>query len=652
MIACMKKFYLFFASGEEKVLREIQKTGVVEIQALPEDFGFKISCQKEAEVEEMLKKTDFLKSLLKKTSNKILISEEEEKKTIGEFPLEETFNKFNSLQSLLKKKEKTEKRIKSLLSEISPFENLEVAPASLYQMKKFSFFFFLIEEKNIKDLEQLGKYPCEEIKVEKKQRLFLVLFPKNERGHVEKILKTLNVKFRTIRPFRKKIPYVIKKLTVISEKNQQEKEILEENKLEEVSSLKNGIFVLSDYLKTYQHYIYTKKNFLSSSRYIKGFSGWIKENNIPYLKNLLKKSVPEHYLFVRDPEEGEEPPVALENSPLIQPFEVVTDLYGKPVYKGLDPTAPLSLFFILAFAFCLTDAGYGIILIVLSLLFMKKFRFFPTPMRALKLLLYCGIATVIVGSITGGWFGDLPQRMPANFAITRFFKKIEVINPLESGEKALVLLKCSLIFGYIQLLWGLFLNLSHSVKQFGLKKAREALVLFSIQILAGLIILAFLGMKKIGLPLFTVKILGGLLILNFLYLAFLKSREQKEIMLKIFWFIYGPYGVIADNLLGHPLSYSRLFGLGLTTAVLGLVINEMVHFTQQIPYIGFILAGVLFIFGHLGNLAINLLGAYVHTSRLQYLEFFSKFFESGGRPFSPFSEVREHTIPKHQKSLP
>ena len=643
MIARMKKFYLFFASGEEKVLREMQKTGIVEIQTLPEDFGFKISRQKETEVEEKLKKIDFLKSLIQKTPNKILISEEEEQKTIGEFPLEETFNKFNSLQSLLKKKEKTDKRIKSLLSEIFPFENLEIAPASLHQMKRFSFFFFLIEEKNIKDLEQLKKYPLEEIKVEKKQRLFLVLFPENEREYVEKILKNLNVKFRTIRPFRKKIPYVIKKLTAISEKNQQEKEILE-NKLKEVSVLKNEIFVLSDYLKTYRHYIHTKKNFLSSSRYIKGFSGWIKEKNIPYLKNLLKKSAPGNYLFVRDPEEGEETPVALENSPLIQPFEVVTDLYGKPVYKGLDPTTPLSLFFILAFAFCLTDAGYGIILIVLSLLFMKKFKFFPTPARALKLLLYCGIATVIAGSITGGWFGDLPQRMPANFAITRFFKKIEVINPLESGEKALILLKCSLIFGYIQLLWGLFLNLFHSLKQFGLKKAREALVLFSIQILAGLIILAFLGVKKIGLPLFTVKILGGLLILNFLYLAFLKSREQKEIMLKIFWFIYGPYGVIADNLLGHPLSYSRLFGLGLTTAVLGLVINEMVHFTKQIPYIGFIAAGVVFIIGHLGNLAINLLGAYVHTSRLQYLEFFSKFFESGGKPFSPFSEVREYTV--------
>jgi V/A-type H+/Na+-transporting ATPase subunit I len=122
-----------------------------------------------------------------------------------------------------------------------------------------------------------------------------------------------------------------------------------------------------------------------------------------------------------------------------------------------------------------------------------------------------------------------------------------------------------------------------------------------------------------------------------------KAREQKGLVMKAFWAFYGGYNVIASNLLGDVLSYSRLFGLGLTTAVLGLVVNELVFMSTGIPYIGYLLGGFIFIIGHTGNLAINLLGGYVHTSRLQYLEFFTKFFESGGRPFNPFREVRNYT---------
>jgi len=125
---------------------------------------------------------------------------------------------------------------------------------------------------------------------------------------------------------------------------------------------------------------------------------------------------------------------------------------------------------------------------------------------------------------------------------------------------------------------------------------------------------------------------------------YLKASSQKEIMLKLFWAFYGVYSIFAGNFLGDILSYSRLFGLGLTTAVLALVVDEMVFLAKNIPYFGLIIAGIIFIIGHFGNLVINLLGGYVHTSRLQYLEFFTKFFEGGGRPFSPFGEVRNYTV--------
>jgi V/A-type H+-transporting ATPase subunit I len=125
-----------------------------------------------------------------------------------------------------------------------------------------------------------------------------------------------------------------------------------------------------------------------------------------------------------------------------------------------------------------------------------------------------------------------------------------------------------------------------------------------------------------------------------------KAKTQKELMLKGFWAIYGAYSVISGNLLGDILSYSRLFGLGLTTSVLALAVNQIVSLTRNIPFIGLILSIVIFVIGHFGNLTINLLGSYVHTSRLQYLEFFTKFYEGGGRVFKPFKEIRVYTIKK------
>ncbi|MCM8803773.1 MAG: hypothetical protein NC833_00770, partial [Candidatus Omnitrophica bacterium] len=329
-----------------------------------------------------------------------------------------------------------------------------------------------------------------------------------------------------------------------------------------------------------------------------------------------------------------------ENSKLIEPFEVVTDLYGRPIYKNIDPTGPLSIFFAISFGFCLTDAGYGILLIIISSLLMRKFRFLPNFIKFLRLLLICGISTLIIGALTGGWFGDILYKLPDNLSIIKFLKKFVVLNPLESGDKSILFLSLALGFGYIQIIWGLILNLYTQLKRFPLKYCGEAISLLLIQIIVGIIIVGYLKTKiLLKIPLY-------ILLLCFLYFMIEKARAQKEFILKGFWAIYGTYSVIAGNILGDVLSYSRLFGLGLTTSVLALVVNQMVLMVKNIPFIGVFISIIIFILGHIGNLMINLLGSYVHSSRLQYLEFFTKFFEGGGRVFKPFKEIRIYTFKK------
>ncbi|RKY30448.1 MAG: hypothetical protein DRP67_04440 [Candidatus Omnitrophota bacterium] len=649
MIVRMKKFFLFFPSGkEDEFLREIQKLRIVEIHRLPSDFGFQEYLKKSIPAEEKLRKVEFLLDLIKriegkKPEGKILLTKRQEEEIVKKFPLDEIYERFMELDKILNKNREYLDKIKGKIEELKEFSNLDIPPATIYKLKNFSHIFFSANRNQEKKLEKLAEdYSLEKIKEDKGKSFYIILFPKEEKEKVEKYLAGINVKIYTIKPYHKKIDEILEKLERIKENT--EKEIRRiENEISKVTEWKNQLLVISDHIQTeIERYKTIEK--ISSTNFLSGFSGWIKEKEIERFKRIVEEKIPESYLVFQDPEEDEEVPVALENSPLIQPFEVVTDLYGRPVYKGIDPTGPLTPFFLICFAFCLTDAGYGLLLILLYFILSKRFRYYPAVLKFLKLLFYSGIATFIIGAFTGGWFGNTVERMPEGFLIKKILEKITILNPLESGQKATLFLALALLIGYIQILWGVFLKFFHSVKTYSFKKSQEPFSVLLLHILFPVIILMFIKMKNNIFSFLLPKFLITLFILNLLYLMYLKASTQKEIMLKIFWAFYGVYTIFAGNLLGDILSYSRLFGLGLTTAVLALVVDEMVFLVRNIPYLGFIIAGVVFIIGHFGNLVINLLGGYVHTSRLQYLEFFTKFFEGGGRPFIPFGEVRNHTI--------
>ena len=205
----------------------------------------------------------------------------------------------------------------------------------------------------------------------------------------------------------------------------------------------------------------------------------------------------------------------------------------------------------------------------------------------------------------------------------------------------------ALFFGYLQISFGVMVRLIKSIKDWGTAGLKN-LAPFLVQLGLPLWILAFLS-RKGSLPF---SFLGGFfffplsffLILALLLVIFQQFIEQKGIFMKLFWSVYSVYGMIVGNLLSDTLSYSRLFALGMTTALLAIVVNQLVSLVLPLPYLGILLGILLFCLGHLFNLGINTLGAYVHTSRLQYLEFFTKFYEAGGRAFKPFRIERKYTI--------
>jgi V/A-type H+-transporting ATPase subunit I len=226
--------------------------------------------------------------------------------------------------------------------------------------------------------------------------------------------------------------------------------------------------------------------------------------------------------------------------------------------------------------------------------------------------------------MTGAWFGNLLDK---NLFIKSIKDRIMLFDPLKQPLNFLFL---SLALGFSQITFGIFLRFFKELKN-NLYFQAFFLQLPSILLQISLLILAFIFLKIF--PKRILPIAGFVFILSSLLIILYQFKSQKEFVLKVFWSIYSLYGIIAGNFLADTLSFCRIFALGLTTSLLATAINE----------IYFILPGILktilipaFILAHILNLGINLLGAYVHTSRLQYLEFFTKFFESQEEAFKPF----------------
>ncbi len=285
----------------------------------------------------------------------------------------------------------------------------------------------------------------------------------------------------------------------------------------------------------------------------------------------------------------------------------------------------------------LGDAGYGILMTVGCFFLLKKYPDMAKGMKQMMtLFLYCGISTAFWGVMFGSYFGDVVPIVAETF----FHKSVTIpalwFVPLDDPMR---LLMYSFLFGLIHLFAGL------GIKGYMLLKEHKAMDFFCsvalwYMLLIGLILMLlptdiFASMAGVSIvfPSWLSMLSKVLSIVGALGIVFMSAREQKNIGLRVALGAYDLYG--ATSWLSDVLSYSRLLALGLATGVIASVINTMGAMLGS-GIIGAIGFTVVFLVGHTLNLAINLLGAYVHTNRLQFVEFFGKFYEGGGRAFTPF----------------
>ena len=360
---------------------------------------------------------------------------------------------------------------------------------------------------------------------------------------------------------------------------------------------------------------------------------------------------------VEELQEEEEGPVLLSNNGFSESMEGILASYGLPHKGELDPTTIMSFFYVFFFGLMLSDAAYGLIITIACFIAVKKFpRMEQSLKKSIKMFMYCGISTVIWGILFGGYFGD------AIDVVARTFFGVSVPEgglvkalwfvPLNDPMRMLIY---SMAFGLVHLFTGL------GIKGYMLLKDKKYLDFFCDIVLwyvflIGLLLLLipsniFASIAQLDTGVFPPAVAGTgkvLAIVGVVGLVLMSGRSSKNVVLRLALGAYDVYNV--TGWLSDVLSYSRLLALGLATGVIASVVNQMGSMLGG-GILGAVLFIVVFIVGHTLNLAINLLGAYVHTNRLQFVEFFGKFYEGGGKAFNPFKASTKYVDVKEETYL-
>ena len=340
-------------------------------------------------------------------------------------------------------------------------------------------------------------------------------------------------------------------------------------------------------------------------------------------------------------------PVLLDNPVVLKGFEGLTRMYSTPKYNDFDPTiliAPAMMFF---FGIMLNDVGYGLLLALVGFLFYAAYRKVQVSGRdAGIMLVMLGVSSMFFGVISGGYFGD---------ALRRVFPGMwYLIDPLGESNLSvfghhvenpiIAVMIFSLVVGVVYINIGYLLGIADCVNKIKSVryKRKQAIKSLENQIvghvgmmvfqvgLFGLLFWWKLGWFS-GVPYFSA-MMGGVLVLALVMLA--KSNGVQT--------LFGFFDV--TGYVGDDLSFIRLLALCLATEGIANIVNMFAGFSLGIPYVGIIVGSLVFVFGHVFNLAVGALGAGIHSLRLQYVEFFSKFFEGGGVEFEPYSVKRKVTV--------
>ena len=642
-IVKMNKFTLLaFESKKEKLLEKLQAFSNVEfINLQDENFLENNKILKDltkdqidsnmAKCEEQLLKVKysikFLENYLPKQSlikslrqEKISLTMSELEDKVLKSNWEAIYEKIKQKDSQLTNLDNEKMRLKGSVEKLIPYEGFNASLSSLKELKRTSYFLGSVPnscEENI--INDLNDCYIEIMSKDDKETYFFALAHKENEMNVLDSLRTFG--FTPFKSEEEDIP-----LKLIHDYNERVSLIGAEKFIikEELAGYDEEMKVIQLAYEYYTNLILRKNistNFLKTEN-VSLIQGWIpvsKNDEFTIItENILGEDYYLNFEEVKE-EEIDDIPIQLKNNDLNESFEAVTGMYSLPKYNDIDPTPFVTPFYLTFFGMMVADAGYGLLMLISTLLSLKFFEFQDKTKKMVKFFMYLSFPTITFGLMYGSVFGDI----------------IKFTGLIDTGKDFMTILVLSLAFGVIQIFFGLgikavlLIKMGRSLDAF-FDVGSWVITLISI---GGIVAGVMLNISMLKTICSFWGIAGAILIVA------TQGRAAKTIGGKIGKGLYDLYGI--TSYLGDLISYSRLMAIGLAGGSIAGAINMVIKMIPG-PIGTFVLGSLLFVIFQTVNLLLSLLSGYVHTLRLTYVEYFSKFYDGGGRPFKPFEAQNKY----------
>ncbi|VEU80168.1 V-type ATP synthase subunit I [Haploplasma axanthum] len=617
MIAKVDKIrILTFDDEYEKLLKELQSNGLFMLSKFDDNF---LTNKQQTYLQKVSYYIELLTTKTKKEKF-FKYSETTEAKFDRYEVAEKMIDEISDIHSKYEEYNKEKISIEDELSSIKPYLTLDVSIDDLNNLKGYKYFIGKIVKESfnlLKSQLENDKYIYQLLSEDNDSVYLIILVDLNNQNQIENLLiksKFISNNFNSYDEIFDTISNKLnERLKFISEYN------LEYEK--RISSYAKERYILEIYYDSiFNKYLRESitANKTNKTLYIEG---WIKATDISKLKSSLTNQIAYYEIEVIEKEENEIVPTATNNNKFVKPFEAITNMFSVPNSNEIDPNPTMSFWYFLIFGIMMGDIGYGILMIVLFSLF-KKFKKPKGDFKDLiTIFIYSGFSTIFFGILFGSFFGytfDLFNLIGKLFGQNNWSSIV-----LEPITDPLPVLIVSIGIGVLHLITALIIKVIKEVKN---KNYASALSngLSWILVLVGIVLYVSIS-KGVGL----VMAITGLVIL-----VIFSGAKKKGIPAKVmsgFGSLYNITGYLSD-----VLSYSRILALSLSSAVIAFTMNMLAGMVAT-NFIGYLFAIVIFLIGHVFNFAMGLLSAYVHDSRLQYLEFFGKFYDGGGVIFKPLA---------------
>jgi len=568
-------------------------------------------------LENYLPKQSLIKSLRKEKIS-LTMSEIEDKVLNSNW--EVIYEKIKEKETQLTNLDNEKTRLKGSVETLIPYEGFNAPLSSLKELKQTLYFLGSIpniyEDNLINDLNDCY---IEIMSKDDKETYFFALTHKENESRVLDALRTFG--FTPFKSEEEDTP-----LKLIHDSNERiahigaEKFILKE----ELAGYDEEIKVMQLAYEYYNNLIFRKTistNFLKTEN-VSLIQGWIPVSTNGEFTKMAQKVLDEDYYLnfeeVKE-EEIDDVPIQLENNDLNESFEAVTGMYSLPKYNDIDPTPFVTPFYLTFFGMMVADAGYGLLMLIATLVSLKFFRFEEKTKKMVKFFMYLSFPTITFGLMYGSVFGDVIK-----------FKGL-----IDTGKDFMTILILSLVFGVIQLFFGLGIKAVLLIK---MGKPLDAFFDVGSWVITLLSIGGIAAGGMLNIPILKT-ICSFLAIVGALLIVFTQGRAANTIGGKIGQGLYELYGI--TSYLGDLVSYTRLMAIGLSGGSIAGAINMIIKMIPG-PIGVFVLGPLLFVIFQTVNLLLSLLSGYVHTLRLTYVEYFSKFYDGGGRPFKPFEAENKY----------